>query len=206
MVPRNDHVQGFSTEVNSLDGVCDDLARDDPEIGNATDDIVDDCGAVSGPNLHVDERPLRSEYADQLRERVMDFDRQRRHNHLPSLFPRNLPESTKRNSEIVEHSFADRYEFPAGGCELDSAGASRKQTHTNELLDSGDRAAQRGLRRLQERRCADEAPKVCDRDESLKFSRVQARYVERLHCHVDQRALILSSTHEAVQPSSIYFA
>jgi hypothetical protein len=200
MALRNDHVQRLSTEVNSLDSACHDFARDDAEIGKATDDIVDDGRAVSSPNLHVDERPLLTEYAYQARKRVMDLNRQSRDNHLPSLLRRNLPESTKRNSEIVEHSFAHRHEVPAGGRELESAGASHKQTHTNKLLDSGDRTTQRGLRSLQERRCANEAPIMRDRDEGLKFSRVQAWYAEGLHCHwLTSRAPILSSTGEAVQ-------
>jgi hypothetical protein len=63
MVLRNDHVQRLSTEVNSLDGACHDFARDDSEIGKATDDIIDDGRAVSSPNLHVDERSLLTEYA-----------------------------------------------------------------------------------------------------------------------------------------------
>jgi hypothetical protein len=130
----------------------------------------------------------------------MDLNRQSRDNHLPSLLRSNLPESAKCNSEIVEHPFADRHEFSAGGRELDSAGTSRKQTHTNKLLDSGDRATQGGLRSLQERRCANEAPRMRDRDEGLKFSRIQARYAEWLHCHWStSRALILSSTGGAVQ-------
>ncbi len=130
----------FSTQIDSFDDARHHFARDDAEIREPTDDVVDDGRTVSGPKLHVDERPLLTERAYQRRKRVMHDDRQGRDDHLPSLLRRNLPKSAKRNSEIVEDPFANRHEFPAGGRELDSAGISHKQTDTNELLDSCDGA------------------------------------------------------------------
>jgi len=58
--------------------------------GKAADDILDDRGAVSGPNLHVDQRPLLRERANQLGQHVMHDDRQGRYDHLSSLLGRNV--------------------------------------------------------------------------------------------------------------------
>ena len=74
-------------------GLVTQRARDDAEIGKTSDHIVDDRGAVPGTNLHVDERPLLTECAYEPRKGVMDDDRQRRYDHLPSLLRRDLPQS-----------------------------------------------------------------------------------------------------------------
>ena len=90
---RDNYVQRFSTQVDPFDGARDDVSGNDTEVGKAADDILDDGGAVSGPNLHVDQRPLLRERANQLGQHVMHDDRQGRYDHLSSLLGRNLPQS-----------------------------------------------------------------------------------------------------------------
>ena len=93
VLTRDNHVQRFSTQVDAFDGARHDVSSDDAEIGEAADDILDDRGAVSGANLHVDERPLLTEGTNQLGQRVMHDNRQGRYDHLSSLLGRNLAQS-----------------------------------------------------------------------------------------------------------------